>query len=70
MLTRGQVVELLSTRVKYLRVYVMPFYLVLRIKFIYNFWPGLIALAHRAAPPLPCSPTSPSQAASTAQRLV
>lgn len=51
MQTRGQVVELLSTRVKYLRVYVMPFYLVLRLKFIYNFWPGLIALAHRAAPP-------------------
>jgi hypothetical protein len=37
MQTRGQVVELLSSRVKYLRVYVMPFYLVLRIKFIYNF---------------------------------
>jgi hypothetical protein len=38
----GQEEKLLNTRMKYCRVYVIPVYLPLRGKFVYNFWPGVI----------------------------
>ena len=46
----GEVEELARSRMKYSRLYVILLHLVLSAKSVYNFWPGLMALAPHAAP--------------------
>ena len=46
----GQVEELVCSRMKYSRLYVILLHLVLSAKSVYIFWPGLMALAPHAAP--------------------
>ena len=54
----GQVEELVCSRMKYSRLYVILLHLVLSAKSVYIFWPGLMALAPHAAPSL--HPTHPT----------
>ena len=55
----GQVEELVCSRMKYSRLYVILLHLVLSAKSEYNFWPGLMALAPHTAPQPNLPPTNP-----------
>ena len=46
----GHVEELVNTRMKHSRLYVILHHLVLSAKSVYNFWQGVMALAPHAAP--------------------